>query len=113
MMSLVAVGVLILSALSILCFAAYKIRAKSFEVSTSVGKIASFSIKIISADAESCESARDRIELLGRDALTSAGDEVSLPNGPLSITGWATHAMVREIRRMLTASLGRTARRRA
>ena len=58
MMRLVAVGVLILSALSIVCFAAYKIRAKSFEVSTSFGKIASFSIKIISADAEECESAR-------------------------------------------------------
>jgi hypothetical protein len=62
MMSLVAVGVLILPALSIVCFAAYKIRAKSFEVSTSVGKIAAFSIRIISADAEDCESARDRIE---------------------------------------------------
>ena len=83
MMSLVAVGVLILSALSIVCFAAYKIRAKCFEVSTSVGKVASFSIKIISADPESCESARRRIELLGRDTRTSAGDEVSLPNGPL------------------------------
>jgi hypothetical protein len=83
MMSLVAVGVLILSALSIVCFAAYKVRAKSFEVSTSVGKIASFSIKIISADAEDCESARDRIELLGRDTRSPAGDEVSLPNGPL------------------------------
>lgn len=81
MMSLVAVGVLILSALSILCFAAYKIRAKCFEVSTSVGKVVSFSIKIISADPESCESARDRVELLGRDARTSVGDEVSLPNG--------------------------------
>ena len=83
MMSLVAVGVLVLSALSIVCFAAYKISAKSFEVSTSVGKIASFSIKIISADAEDCESARDRIELLGRDTRSPAGDEVSLPNGPL------------------------------
>jgi len=82
MMSLVAVGVLILSALSILCFAAYKIRAKCFEVSTSVGKVVSFSIKIISADPESCESARDRVELLGRDARSSVGDEVSLPNGP-------------------------------
>jgi hypothetical protein len=51
MMSLVAVGVLILSALSVVCFAAYKIRARSFEVSTSVWRIASFSIKIISADA--------------------------------------------------------------
>jgi hypothetical protein len=67
MMSLVTVGVLILSALSIVCFAAYKIRAKSFEVSTSVWKIASFSIKIISADAENRESARDRVELLRRD----------------------------------------------
>jgi hypothetical protein len=67
MMSLVAVGVLILSALSILCFAAYKIRAKSFEVSTSVWKIAPFSIKIISADAGNRESARDRVELLHHD----------------------------------------------
>jgi len=83
MMSLVVVGVLILSALSILCFAADRLRAKSFEVSTSVGKIASFSIKIISADAEDCESARDRLELLGRDTRSPAGDEVSLPNGPL------------------------------
>jgi tetrahydromethanopterin S-methyltransferase subunit F len=83
MMSLVAVGVLILSALSIVCFAAYKIRAKSFEVSTSVGKIASLSIKIISADAVSRESVRDRVELLGRDARSSAGDEASLPSGPL------------------------------
>jgi hypothetical protein len=83
MMSLVAVGGLILSALSIVCFAAYKIRAKSFEVSTSVGKIASISIKIISADAVSRESARDRFELVGRDGRPSAGDEVSSPNRPL------------------------------
>ena len=55
-MSLVAVGVLILSAPSIVCFAAYKTRAKSFEVSMSVWKIASFSIKIISADAGNRES---------------------------------------------------------
>jgi hypothetical protein len=83
MMSLVAVGVLVLSALSIVCFAAYKISAKSFEVSTSVGKIASFSIKIISADVENRELACNRVELLGRDALPSLGNEVSLPNGPL------------------------------
>jgi hypothetical protein len=83
MMSLVAVGVLILSALSIVCFAAYKIRAKSFEVSTSVGKVASFSIKIISAGAENRELACNRAELLGRDARPSVGSEVSLPNGPL------------------------------
>jgi hypothetical protein len=74
MMSLVAVGVLILSALSIVCFAAYKIRAKSFEVSTSVWKIASLSIKIISADAVRSESARDRVELLGR-CTPSADDQ--------------------------------------
>jgi len=37
-------------ALSILCFAAYKLRANSFEVSTSLGKLVSFSIKIISTD---------------------------------------------------------------
>jgi hypothetical protein len=83
MMSLVAVGVLILSALSIVCFAAYKIRAKSFEVSTSVGKIASFSIKIISADAENRELACNRVGLVGRDTGPSVGNEVSLPNGPL------------------------------
>ena len=35
---------------------AYRIRSKSFEVSTSVWKIASFSIKIISADAGNRES---------------------------------------------------------
>lgn len=73
MMSLVAGGVLILAALSIVCFAAYKIRAKSFEVSTSVGQIASLSIKIISADAVSREPVHDRVELLGR-ARPSAGD---------------------------------------
>jgi len=66
-MSLVAVGVLTLSVLSIVCFAAYKIKAKSFEVSTSAWKIASFSIKIISADAGNLESERDRVELLRRD----------------------------------------------
>ncbi len=81
MTTLVTVGVLVLAALSIVCFAAYKIRAKSFEVSTSVGKVASFSIRIISADARSRESASDRVELLGWDARLSVDDEVSLPNG--------------------------------
>ena len=81
MTTLVTVGVLVLAALSIVCFAAYKIRAKSFEVSTSVGKVASFSIKIISADATSRESGSDRAELLGWDAQLSVDDEVSLPNG--------------------------------
>jgi hypothetical protein len=51
-MVVAAVGVLLLVALSILCFAAYKIKARSFEVSTSVGRVASFSIKIVSADHE-------------------------------------------------------------
>lgn len=50
MLSFAAVGVLVLMALSILCFAAYKLRAKSFEVSTSVGELVSFSFKIISTD---------------------------------------------------------------
>ena len=81
MMSLVAVGVLILSALSIVCFAAYKIRAKSFEVSTSVGKFASFSIKIIPADAEDGESARDRIELLGKSASWASSNAAQLLSG--------------------------------
>jgi hypothetical protein len=79
MTSLVAVGVLILSALSIVCFAACKIRAKSFEVSTSVWKIASFAIKIISADGENRESARDRVELLGTARRV-----------PWSQSGWKT-----------------------
>jgi hypothetical protein len=75
MTSLVAVGVLILSALSIVCFAACKIRAKSFEVSTSVWKIASFSIKIISADGENRESARDR-------ACTTSCSAAARSSGP-------------------------------
>jgi hypothetical protein len=86
MMSLVAVGVLILSALSIHCFAAYKIAAKCIEVSTTVGKVASFSIKIISADPESCESARDRVVLLGRNTRLATDDEVSLAYSTLSET---------------------------
>jgi hypothetical protein len=80
MTTLVTVGVLVLTALSIVCFAAYKIRAKSFEVSTSVGKVASFPLKVISADAGSRESASDRVELLGWDARLSVDNEASLPN---------------------------------
>jgi len=83
MMSLVTVGFLVLAALSIVCFAAYKIRAKSFEVSTSVGKIASLSIKIISADGDGREPARDHVELLGRDTPAflsgTANGEFDLP----------------------------------
>lgn len=80
MTTLVTVGVLVLAALSIVCFAAYKIRARSFEVSTSVGKVASFSIKIISGDARCSESAGDGVELLSWDARLSVDEEVSLPN---------------------------------
>ena len=50
MLTLITIGVLILLGLGILCFAAYKIKAESFEFSTAIWKIASFSIKIKSAE---------------------------------------------------------------
>lgn len=52
MLTLITFGVFILLALSILCFAAYKIRAQSFEFSTTIWKIASFSIKIRSPEID-------------------------------------------------------------
>jgi hypothetical protein len=45
-LTLITLEVLILLALGILCFAAFKIKAASFEFSTAIWKIASFSIKI-------------------------------------------------------------------
>jgi len=50
-LTLITLGILILLALSILCFAAFKIRAESFEISTVIWKIASFSIKIKSPES--------------------------------------------------------------
>lgn len=47
-LTLVIPGVFILMALGILCFAAYKIKARRFEFSTSVWKLASFKITVIS-----------------------------------------------------------------
>jgi glycerol uptake facilitator-like aquaporin len=44
------IGTLILIALGVLCFAAYKIKAESFESTTAILKLISFSIKIISPD---------------------------------------------------------------
>jgi hypothetical protein len=81
MMTVVAIGVMTLSSLSVLCFAAYKIKARSFEVSTSIGRVASFSIKIMSADvadAHRSEPAGDSPVLLGSDARPTTNDEVSL-----------------------------------
>jgi hypothetical protein len=41
-------GVLVLAGIGVLCFAAYKINAESFEFSTAFLKLVSFSIKIMS-----------------------------------------------------------------
>jgi hypothetical protein len=43
-------GILTLIIVSVICYAAYKIKAQSFEVSTAIFKLVSFSIKIISPD---------------------------------------------------------------
>ncbi|MGH3156326.1 MAG: hypothetical protein ACRDNF_07120 [Streptosporangiaceae bacterium] len=50
MLTLLIVGVLILVGVIVVCFAAYKIKAESFEVSTAILKLISFSIKIKSPD---------------------------------------------------------------
>jgi hypothetical protein len=46
MLTLVTLGVLILGALSILCFAACKIKAREFEFSTMICKLVSFRLTI-------------------------------------------------------------------
>jgi hypothetical protein len=43
---IIAFGILILAGIVIVCFAAYMIKAESFEVSTAILKLISFSIKI-------------------------------------------------------------------
>ena len=55
---LVAAGVFILLALSIVCFAAYRIKAKKFEFATAIWKFASLRITIMSAaeDTEPTEA---------------------------------------------------------
>lgn len=57
MLTLITLGILILLALSILCFAAFKIKAESFEFTTAIWKIASFSIKIRSPKSAADQSA--------------------------------------------------------
>ena len=42
------VGVMVIAALGVICLAAYKIKAESFEFSAAVLKLFSFSIKIMS-----------------------------------------------------------------
>jgi multisubunit Na+/H+ antiporter MnhC subunit len=46
----VVIGMVVLTALIVLCFAAYKIKAESFEFTTAILKAVSFSIKIMSPD---------------------------------------------------------------
>jgi hypothetical protein len=48
MLTLIIPGAFILLALVVLCFAAYKIKAKRFEFSTAVWKLASIKITIVS-----------------------------------------------------------------
>jgi O-antigen/teichoic acid export membrane protein len=48
----VVIGMLVLTALAVLCFAAYKIKAESFEFSTAILKLVSFSIKIMSPNGK-------------------------------------------------------------
>jgi hypothetical protein len=66
-LTLITLGTVILIALSILCFAAFKIKAESFEFSTAIWKIASFSIKI-----RSPKTANERSDL---DGPSSGGNE--------------------------------------
>ena len=49
---LVAAGVFILLALSIVCFAAYRIKARKFEFSTAIWKFASLRMTILAAEEE-------------------------------------------------------------
>jgi hypothetical protein len=45
-LTLITFGTFILGALSILCFAAYRIKAREFEFSTAIWRLASFKITI-------------------------------------------------------------------
>ena len=49
---LIAAGVFILLALSIVCFAAYRIKARKFEFSTVIWKFASLRMTILSTEEE-------------------------------------------------------------
>ena len=61
MLTLITLGTMLLLALSILCFAAFKLKAESFEFSTAIWKIVSFSIKIRSPEtADERRAPRDR-----------------------------------------------------
>jgi len=62
MPTIIAVGVFVLVALSIVCFAAYRIKARKFEVKTSVWKFVSLTITILSAD-EDMEPGKPKPEL--------------------------------------------------
>lgn len=48
MLSLIVLGVIVLLALAIVCFAAYRIRARRFEVYASIWKFLSLRITILS-----------------------------------------------------------------
>jgi len=62
MSTLIAVGVFILLALSIVCFAAYRIKAKRFEFSTAIWKFASLKITILSAE-DDAETSKQKPEV--------------------------------------------------
>ena len=51
-LTVITVGALVLLALSIVCFAAYRINARKFEFSTAIWKFASMRITILSAPDE-------------------------------------------------------------
>lgn len=65
MAALTAVGVFVLMVLSFVCFAAYKIKARRFEFSAAIWKVASLRITILSA-AEEIQPAR-RPEAMDRE----------------------------------------------
>lgn len=58
MLTIIVIGLLTLSGLAVVCFAAYKIRAESFELSTTFLKLMSLSIKIRSPAKPPPEDAR-------------------------------------------------------
>jgi hypothetical protein len=48
--TIIIIGSILIATLAVICFAAYKIKAESFEFSAAIWKFVSFSIKIMSPD---------------------------------------------------------------
>jgi hypothetical protein len=78
MMIVVLLGLLVVIGLIVVLVGAYKINARSFEVTTSFGRLASFSIKIVSPD----EPAKDDGTV--RQALPTAFTAASHPEADLA-----------------------------